>query len=343
MNSRKICMLVAITIAFTSCVETIVMDPYDKDLPVMVNCILNPDEHVHTLYLQHVYGKSDRDIIPIEDASVYLTTPSLRSLTDTIFFHHVEGNRWETSEDSFYKGKQVRDGAECHIFVELLGRDPIIAVTTVPKKRYNLDIELYPIDPYAQYKSFEEYKNHTVVWFGLEHGNDQITTPPVWIIATKNKIINSETLKDHYSYIATDHPLADNFNINGKQLKDLPIGETPDNALMEERWTSFNNTRRLMPDLPLHDDFVRIEHLDTTWYHLLAGPLETNRSGKQDKYAFLFVSNELDEYMRGIVKLNKDLDHDLTKLYSTENVYSNIVGGVGIFGSYICNSIYMGV
>lgn len=39
------------TLFLPGCVETIVMDPGGKDLPVMVFCSLNPDLTVQTLYL----------------------------------------------------------------------------------------------------------------------------------------------------------------------------------------------------------------------------------------------------------------------------------------------------
>ena len=56
----------------TACVETIVMDSGEEDLPVMVNCIMNTDLKVQTLYLQFVKGKSQKEYIPITEAKVYV-------------------------------------------------------------------------------------------------------------------------------------------------------------------------------------------------------------------------------------------------------------------------------
>ena len=50
------------------CVETIVMDPGEEDLPVMVNCVLEAGFGKQTLYLQYVKGKSRSEYIPIENA-----------------------------------------------------------------------------------------------------------------------------------------------------------------------------------------------------------------------------------------------------------------------------------
>jgi hypothetical protein len=48
---------------------------------------------------------------------------------------------------------------------------------------------------------------------------------------------------------------------------------------------------------------------------------------------FSFVSDEYDEYLRSVYIKNSKTKHDFTSIYSTESVYSNIEGGVGIFGS----------
>ena len=52
------------------CVETIVMDPGEENLPVMVNCVLEAGFGKQTLYLQYVKGKSRSEYIPIENATV---------------------------------------------------------------------------------------------------------------------------------------------------------------------------------------------------------------------------------------------------------------------------------
>ena len=90
-----------------------------------------------------------------------------------------------------------------------------------------------------------------------------------------------------------------------------------------------------MPELPLHDELVRIEHLDTTRFHILAGPIEYPKVGEphQDHFVFSFVSDEYDKYLRSVYVKSRKTEHDITSLYSTESVYSNIEGGVGIFGS----------
>ena len=74
-----------LTVLLCGCVETIVMDPHEKDLPVAIHCVLtnptnevviyNPASPVSTMQKQsmtikYVKGKSSGDYIPVEDASV---------------------------------------------------------------------------------------------------------------------------------------------------------------------------------------------------------------------------------------------------------------------------------
>ena len=308
----------SLMISLTGCVETIVMDPHEKDLPVMVNCIVNPDYAVQTLYLQYVKGKSAQQSVPIEAANVYLIT-SFSSRVDTLFFHHVAGNKWETSFDL---NKTVHQG-KCVLSVEIPGRDVIHAETTIPPK----------YRPEVVSDAKKDDLDYLMMAFGIFHGHEQIKTPPVYIIATKGRHDNNEAFDNYYPYIVTDHPYADNFNINGKLLSDLPIdGDPPGHEIA---WRGFRNMCRLMPNLQQHDRFVRIECLDSTYYHILAGPLDAARYGLQDHFDFLFVSEEYDEYLRSVYIKDQTKEHDITNIYSTESVYSNIEGGVGIFGSYV--------
>ena len=65
MGRIKLIWELAFMMVLTGCVETIVLDPGEKGLPVMVNCLLTPDSNVQTLYLQYVKGKSANEYIPI--------------------------------------------------------------------------------------------------------------------------------------------------------------------------------------------------------------------------------------------------------------------------------------
>ena len=299
------------------------MDPGEKDLPVMVNCLLTPDSDSQTLYLQYVKGKSANGFTPVTDANVYVIAAFVSGM-DTLHFHYVDENRWESEDDP---SKRIMDGKHYKLVVEIPGRDVIQAETTSP----------IAYRPYHYTDLHEVYStdDHTIYYQILPDPNPRMErTSPVWVFAKgKNKTI--EQCDEYYPFIVTDHPYADDFNINGQRFSDLALTGDFDGHCMAISWPAFYNMRRMMPELPLHDEFVRIEHLDTNRFHMLAGPIEYPKIGEphQDYFVFSFVSDEYDEYLRSVYIKNRKMEHDITSIYSTESVYSNIEGGVGIFGS----------
>ena len=68
-------------------------------------------------------------------------------------------------------------------------------------------------------------------------------------------------------------------------------------------------------ECPMEDDFLgpsRVEHFDV--------------------YS---VCDHYDQYLRDVYTRKGKIGHDLTSLYSTTNVYSNVTNGLGIVGSYM--------
>ena len=240
-------------------------------------------------------------------------------------FHYVDGNRWESD-----KVFPIEGGKHYRLTVEIPGREPLQAETTCPvayRPAYFTDLhEVHSMDDHSMYYQIEQFPTD----------KSHIKTSPVWVFA-KGIHKTLESCDEYYPYIVTDHPYADDFNINGHKFSELSFEGDFDGHCMAISWPAFHNMRRMMPELPLHDQFVRIEHLDTSRFHMLAGPIEYPKVGEpyQDHLVFSFVSDEYDEYLRSVYVKNRKLDHDITRIYSTEGVYSNIEGGVGIFGSEI--------
>jgi len=163
-------------------------------------------------------------------------------------------------------------------------------------------------------------------------------------------------------YIATNHPGADRFNITPGRLADLNYWNRPDKIYDQNisEWCLY-----LCPDVPLFDGFVRIDHpenfrngltednLKNSYYYsdrsfFIGGDYsDQHHAYVIDDYPFLpliidnrsflnevhFVSDEYDTYLREMyVKLQNRNDFVLSS-YDYNNVYSNINGGVGIFGA----------
>jgi hypothetical protein len=163
------------------------MDPGEKDLPVMVNCLLTPDSKVQTLYLQYVKGKSAKEYIPITEAKVYVSSFFFTTTTKN-YFHYVDGNRWES--ESF----PVKGGRRYRLTVEIPGRDPIWAETTCPiayRPALHTDLhEVHSMDYHSVYYQIEQFPTD----------KSHIKTSPVWVFA-KGKLKTIEQCDENYPFI----------------------------------------------------------------------------------------------------------------------------------------------
>lgn len=319
MNPRVYIMFF-MTMVLTGCVETIVMDPGEEDLPVMVNCVLEAGREKQTLYLQYVKGKSRSEYIPVENATVRMETSE--GMIREIEFKYVGDSKYEAGPEI-----QIGQSVTYDLFVEIPGRETITARTTVPANDC----------PYWDEKYIED-SSDTYIDLFFQRKNIQPSSP-VWIFAGKGRHSENEPAQDRYPYLVTDHPYADNFNNTGLLFSDLSIDGGPDpedtNEYVKYAWLGTMKMRQMMPGLPLHDGFIRIDHLDNKQFHLLAGPLKYEALWHYD---FYFVSEEYDKYLRSVYILDKQLDNNYSSVFSIDNIYTNIEGGVGIFGAVFRDS-----
>lgn len=317
-----------VTMVLTGCVETFVMDPHEKDLPVVVNCVLNAGKGgTQTLYLQYVKGKSMDTYIPITDAKVYIKSSRSNRITE---FLYIEGNEYETSDPFLSIGQ----GETYTLWVEIPGRETIMASTAVPLA-VSPDLHSYSED--KDTVTFNAPFDDLYYRADLE---STVKSSPVWVFANKWKHVYGESEDNRFPYLVTDHPYADQFNITSLKFSDLVIEGGPESGDTHLRytWPTLYIMRQKMPNLPVYDGFIRIDHLDGTPFHLIAGPLKYKES-YQDHFDLFFVSEEYDKYLRSVYTRTYRMGHDLTSVYSTGDTYSNIEGGVGFFGSVVCVSI----
>ena len=369
--------VLSLTMVLTGCVETIVMDPDEKDLPVAVNCILsNPDPYRFYDYTQtyssefdkqrqsmtirYVKGKSEDGYVPVEDAVVYIDYESgpKDDPKGTISFVHVGDGLWESDSVRIY------NCAKYSLFVEIPGKETIWAETTGLS---DVSCGLYVPD---EVLSYDEEKTKEFIIKHPFHFNYDGRSYPVWVFA---KEYTNQGWKD-LEYLVTDSPYADDFNVTGKHFSDMSIlgkEDTSDSTDGKIR-DVFDSSKRLMPDLPLHERFIRMEKIDTVgtvfvsagplWYlnlesndyygkydniqvgwdlyvdetgKLVRKPIYEKRSWTWNQFIrihFHFVNSDLDEYLRSIYVQEQGSRNSLTSLYSTANTFTNIHGGVGIFG-----------
>ncbi len=368
-----------LTVLLCGCVETIVMDPHEKDLPVAIHCVLtnptnevviyNPASPVSTMQKQsmsikYVKGKSSGDYIPVEDASVRIeASDSLKGSEGTIRFIYAGDGKWESE-----KAVRILNDTKYTLYVDIPGRRTIWAETVCqsqikPSIHFPEYLRNESMDVAVEYITKHPYSFHGGEDYTTWNNGDN----PVWIYAQG---YTPEGWKD-MEYLVTDHPYADDFNVVGQHFSDLEIlgKEDMDDESDGRLRQVFEASRGFMPDLPLHKGSLRISKLeDGAPFFLSAGPvwflnLKANGSygmydeevdgweydmetheripiykkvgrnwNKYFRLCFHLVNSDLDEYLRSVyVKEYKSASY-LTALYSTDNTFTNIHGGVGIFG-----------
>lgn len=362
MKAHFTILMMFLTATLTGCVETIVMAPDDKDMPVVVNCILKSDyswsslggekeatgPQKQSLTVRYAKGKSEKDFIPIGDATVYIKYVSeLSQKEETFSFSYQEDGRYESDSPI-----QIQEDTEYTLFVEIPGRETIWARTvSSPMVRQILNPVLY-----SDTSDDETYYLHRFMFCGCEieerfkRKDMALQEYAAWIYAQE---YSSEGWVD-LDCLVSNCPYADNFNITEKKFADLFIlGEAKD---QNDSFLSldFENTKSLVPNLPLHDKFIRIYNLESEAYFFIKGGpvwylnLEDNdyfgqgmRMGNDKDYFRLLchvLSYDMDAFLRDLYVHEHRLDNYLTTVYSSPNIYTNINGGLGIFG---CDCLYV--
>ena len=340
---ERLSLILVFMIVSTGCVETIIMESNEKDLPVAVNCILrgennayeqgdySPYPQTQSLTLRYVRGKSDKAYTPVLNAIVYIKYNSDSSQKEEILrFSYVENGRWESERPIV-----IEPGTEYSLHVEIPGRNDISAQTVSPPAVFVLWNNTLGIQ-----SSEEEFFLHNFRFYGA---GTALNSYAAWIYAQE---YSSDGWTD-LDYIVTNNPYADDFNINTLKYSDLDIsGDSKD---MNDYYLSYyyEGAKALATNLPVHDKFVRVYNLESDNFSFIQGGpiwylnLESNdfygRGRYLDYSSFYrclchFLSKDLDEYLRNVYIYEHSLDHYLTAIYSNPKTYSNIQGGIGIFG-----------
>lgn len=168
-----------------------------------------------------------------------------------------------------------------------------------------------------------------------------------------------QSSKPYCDIVITDHPGVDNLNIIPGKAADVDIVNVPVNTRTKRdpitHLTHFVNYTQwctmMCPDLPLHNGFVRIDQPDGFSNGLIEDDLKTSYQYSTHSFLILgnysnylsgvepflievrFLSDEYDAFLRDLHIRDLSKDDFILSTYDTGNVYTNIKGGVGVFGA----------
>ena len=324
----------------TSCVETIVMDPLEE-MPVVIKCILSRDkndseETPPTQYLDLFYAKrpSESTNQIITDATVVVAGNGANHV------FNWNGERWE-------RPFLPEFGSEYLLTITLPGGQIVSAKTTFPPNAVINGCEVfrgYSNLSYAKYYTISGCDDDAHIWITPVEGRTDIR------------------------HFCTNHPYADNSNIVPGFWHELEGAKLimGDFHLLKKNWgkvvdnTIINHYYEAAYYTPIHKDYLRIYHpkdfdngiadnlvqsvyngsrpyskgfiITTDDIGFYTPPRWTGPAMTQLPIKVFFLSREYDLYLGECIKksLHKD---ELASLYSFSPNYTNIDGGIGIFGS----------
>lgn len=321
--------LILFLIAFQSCTMEVSLDSMEER-QIAVECVLNngPEQ---TLHLCFAKGSSESNLKYISEADAVLT-----DLTDGI----IAGKFRHESDGIWTLGYSAIPGHSYRLDIYISGHAPIYSEQHMPSVDIIADYYIHVFGDGGLY----EYRSFPHIVYQLNSLPEY-----TWIYALRyDENIGARVIAEE---ICTDFPAVDNFNLTG---------ETYSPEIVLQDLYGIPQFMTLAPELigtNLHNKYLRIcknDVLDKNWL-ILSGnfsgdfPIKfmENKWGllenqgkvstleeKQGCVVFAGVSADYDRYLREAIYFQQlQESSDLSSIYIRDNIFTNIHGGIGIFGA----------
>ena len=324
-NPRKLLFpLAALPALLCSCAKEIVMDAGEEPV-VAVECILS-EQPVQTLRLSFTKGAAMDEAPALAEA-------------DAVLIDLTEGRTvgsFERQDDGTWALDYAAVPEHSYrLEIDIPGQEPIWAEQTMP-------IECTVGTIFGGLLSSSSFDQSL---YGSRYKLNR-SKYAVWIRALN---YNPETgRRETAELLCTDAPDADNFNITGETY-DPPVSDTD---VWGDKRSAFLYPN--LEDTPLHRKYIRLGKLSSDenifsliylsgtltgkYYHRenLMSTIPIDRAPMDDEGIVLmaYASDNYDNYLRDAVYMQQlSESSDLSAIYVRDNIFSNIHGGLGIFGA----------
>ncbi len=310
-----------------SCIRDTYMDSGEKP-QVFIECILS-NTPVQTLRLGFTKGAS-REYEPATEAEV-----RLYDVSESI----VTGMFMPSDYGVLTLDYEPIPGHTYRIEVCVPGYETITAEQTMPE----IKVKAVLYNGFQHYGESYEYNSDPLIVYELASLPEY-----TWIYAMSwDNSIGKRRITDN---LCTDFPFVDNFNLTGE------VYDPPVDTVM--RWGYEFHYALYWPlkGANMHRKYLRIPHpeqVDKYWliisgdmegsfpYTYSSSPLRLiddgivdNPEDGQGYIVFTAVSKDYDTYLMDAMRIQSIQEsNDMSSLYIRENIFSNIKGGLGLFGA----------
>lgn len=334
------CLLLFLAVGLTtSCIKDVIMDAME-DPQLVVVCVLKVDS-VQNLTLSYTKGASRSEAPHVTDA-----TAILADLTEG-----VEAGRFERiSERDWQLEYAAIPGHHYRLDVTVPGREPVWAEQTMPRKPisgagagWGYTPDEYPwlnlgIDRLTDYVSWVDGITFGDVIVGGSFYHIDFSCP-IWAYV---KTFDAE-LEQYVpvGQLCTDYPYVDDINLDGATRQGAGVPDFVNSPNL-----AFGTYRdNYLTGYAMHRDFLRFPPRED-WKQLLEdgkpGPYffidgnfndDATNISFQSRVYFDALSEDYDHYLcEAYMQYNAELSTDMSTIYLRDNTYTNIHGGLGIFG-----------
>ena len=310
--------------ALCSCVRDVTLDAMDKPT-VAVECVLT-NISPQTLRLAFTKGASQTEASPL--VSVEASLIDLSEGQSIGLFQRGEDGVW-TLDYAAVPEHNYR------LEINVPGYELIWAEQTMPAlSEISCNSHIY--HSYDDYSTYVKYPNLCgTVFYASSLPNY------TWIYGMNyNEETKSFEIADE---ICTDYEYVGNFNLTGEVY-------TPETS--DTDYSGFECYAELYPPLAgksIHRRFLRLQKNDNAEekvfvisgnfqgpYYSFLGGQQREQSETEGYVESISVTDDYDRYLRDAIAYQlKQESSDLSSIYQRENIYTNINGGVGIFGAQI--------
>ena len=321
---KKICLFLLLVTALTSCVKDVILDAKEDPL-LAVYCVLKVDS-VQELKLSYTKSATMAEAPRVTEATAVLT--DLTEGREAGRFVRITDTLWRLDYSAIpthsYRLEVNVPGKELVWAEQTMPAEPPVEVLDINSLTAKEVPWLETLDAEDLFPDIEGVTIGSITLSGLFY---RFTLPcTTWVYAEN---YNTETEQFFpVEELCTDYPYVDDFNLTGKVWNNREGEE--EEALGTSLLLAYTH-RVYLSGNAMHRDFLRFSQTEkqTQNYFSVDG-----LTGQYGKVYFAALSDDYDLYLcDAYQQYYAEQSRDLSSIYLRDNLYTNIHGGIGIFGS----------